>query len=341
MNRIAERVRGARAAARGQGRGVLLRAFAAAALGVCVAGAAATAGAQDRRGAYFGIELGLTVPDGISSPLSGISQPTRCDRLLYENRAQAPSDAGCTDVPPRTIYTAEFSPGSGFAGAVSAGYALDGGLRVEVEYLNRAQGDDESPLPGTTDVTQVKAREWSQPPTAGISDFQARQILVNGYYDFVSRSSWTPYAGAGVGWARTSLRYRNLYVRRTVDDGYVDIFLDTLDADARAHFTGVGLDPRRIAEAAAGTASFTNTAVSQTVFGFQFLGGVDYALADQVSLGVKARWARFAALDHDAVWERIRSHAPVLADGVTPYEVNVRLEGMGYWGVTVGLKYHF
>ena len=341
MHRTTAGRRDALKAARGRGRGVLPRAFAAA-LGVCVLGAAAAASAQDRRGGYFGIELGLTAAAGITSPLSGISQPTRCDRLLYGDRAQAPSDAAwCAVGAPRTIYTAEFRPGPGFAGAVSGGYAFDGGLRIEGEFLNRPQGDAESPLPGTTDVTRGKAREWSLPPTAGVSDFRARQFSVNAYYDFVNDSPWTPYAGAGIGWARTSLRYRNLYVRKTVDDGYLDVFLDTLDADASAHFTAVGLDPRRVAEAAAGTVSFTNSPASRTVFGFQLLGGADYALAEQVSLGLKARWARFAALDHDTIWERVRSHAPVLADGVTPYDLDVRLEGMGYWGVTVGLKYHF
>ena len=341
MHRTTAGRRDALKAARGRGRGVLPRAFAAA-LGVCVLGAAAAASAQDRRGGYFGIELGLTAAAGITSPLSGISQPTRCDRLLYGNRAQAPSDAAwCAVGAPRTIYTAEFRPGPGFAGAVSGGYAFDGGLRIEGEFLNRPQGDAESPLPGTTDVTRGKAREWSLPPTAGVSDFRARQFSVNAYYDFVNDSPWTPYAGAGLGWARTSLRYRNLIVRKTVDDGYLDVFLDTLDADAFAHFTAVGLDPRRVAEAAAGTVSFTNSPAARTVFGFQLLGGADYALAEQVSLGLKARWARFAALDHDTIWERVRSHAPVLADGVTPYDLDVRLEGMGYWGVTVGLKYHF
>lgn len=340
MHRTTAGVRDARETARGRGRGALPRAFAAG-LGVCVLGAAAAASAQDQRGGYFGIELGLTAAAGITSPLSGISQPTRCDRLLYTDRAQAPSDTVCAVGDPRTIYTAEFSPGPGFVGAVNAGYALDGGLRFEVEFLNRASGDDESPLPGTTDITRGKAREWSLSPTAGISDFRARQFSVNAYYDFVNDSPWTPYAGAGVGWAMTNLRYRNLYVRKTVDDGYVDVFLDTLDTGADAHFANVGLDPRLVAEAAAGTVSFTNSAVNETVFGFQILGGADYALADQVSLGLKARWARFATLEHDTVWERVRSHAPVLADGVTPYDLNVRLEGMGYWGVTVGLKYHF
>ncbi len=331
----------ARTALRRQGCGVRVRAFIAAAVGVCIAGGAAAARAQDGQGGYFGVELGLSMHSGVKSSLAGISHPTRCDRLLYADRAQAPSDAVCTSQEAGTIYTAEFNPRPGFAGAVSAGYAFDGGWRIEGEYLNRAQGDDESPLPGTTDVTQGKAREWSLPPTAGISDFRAHQLVVNGYYDFEGDSPLTPYVGLGLGLTRTNLRYRNLYVRKTVDDGYVNIFLDTLDDAARAHFANVGLDPRRVAEAAAGTVSFTNTPISQNAFTIQLLGGVDYALADQVSLGLKARWARFATVAHEAVWERVRSHEPVLADGVTPYNLDVGLEGMAYWAVTAGLKYHF
>ncbi len=307
-----------------------LHALLAVALGVCILGSASVANAEEsRRGFYVGIELGLTHAASMGSPLSGISQSTRCDRILYEQAmmtSKIPPDAKCPPIPKDPIYTADFEPGIGFAGALSAGYTLDN-LRFEVEYLHRRQGDDSSLLPGTTDVTRDKDSEWLQPPSAGISDFQANQLFVNVYYDFRNDSPWTPYLGAGLGWARTSLRYENLYIRKSGQ-----AYLDAVS----------GQDwPDEVKLQAAGTTSYLNTRINKNLFGFQFLGGLDYALTEQVSIGLKGRWARFQNIRHNAVWNKIRSHEPVLADGVTPYRVRIKLDNVQYWGMTIGLKYHF
>lgn len=308
-----------------------LHAFLALALGVCILGSASLAGASEksRRGFYIGIDLGLTHAASMGSPLSGISHPTRCDSILYQQAnetAKIPTDEKCTSTTPKTIYTADFDPGIGFAGALSAGYTLDN-LRFEVEYLHRRQGDDSSLLPGTTDVTRGKGREWLQPPSAGIADFQANQFFVNVYYDFRNDFPWTPYLGAGLGWAHTSLRYENLYIRKS-GQAY-------LDAVSEQDW------PLSVKREAAGRVSYLNTRINKNLFGFQFLGGLDYALTERVSIGLKGRWARFQNVRHNAVWNSIRSHAPVLADGVTPYRVRIKLDNVEYWGTTLGLKYHF
>ena len=311
-----------------------LHAFLALALGVCILGSTslASAEAESRRGFYIGIDLGLTHAASMGSPLSGISHPTRCDRILYEKSGVSdtpPMDDYCTSTTPRTIYTADFDPGLGFAGALSAGYTLDN-LRFEVEYLHRRQGDDSSLLPGTTDVTRGKNREWLQPPSASISDFQANQFFVNAYYDFRNDSPWTPYLGAGIGWAHTSMRYGNFY-KRTSGQAYLDAVSGIPDQDW----------PLLVKREAAGTVSYLNTRISKNLFGFQFLGGLDYALTERVSIGLKGRWARFQNVRHNAVWNVIRDHKPVLADGVTPYRVRIKLDSIAYWGMTIGLKYHF
>ena len=46
----------------------------------------------------------------------------------------------------------------------------------------------------------------------------------------------------------------------------------------------------------AGTASFEDTTLSDTLWGFQFLFGVDYAMTDAVSLGLKGRYVMFEFL---------------------------------------------
>ncbi len=47
-----------------------------------------------------------------------------------------------------------------------------------------------------------------------IRSYNAHQLFANAYYDFVNDSRWTPYAGAGIGWARTNLDYWNMFVRK-------------------------------------------------------------------------------------------------------------------------------
>ena len=93
--------------------------------------------------------------------------------------------------------------------------------------------------------------------------------------------------------------------------------------------------------AAAGTASILDAYPAKHVFGYQALAGIDYALSEHTSLGVAVRWARFDDIDHEAVYDVLRSHAGVLADGVTPFDNELEFSGIGYQALTVNLKYHF
>ena len=289
--------------------------------------------AQERRlGPYMGIEQGATVARTLSAPLTGNSQPTRCDTLLYA--AGVPSGTDCPASSPREIYNTEFDLGAGFAAGVAAGYGWRR-VRVEVEYLNQHQGATSSLIyPGGDLVAAGKTGEWndSAPPFARVSDVRAHQFFANVYFDAANGSRWTPYVGAGVGAARTSLGYGNRYVRKTLAQG----FFPTGGVDP---LTGADVpDWQRIA---AGTVSAVETEISKTHLGGQALGGIDYELTERVSLGVKARWAWFAPIEEEFVWDLVRSHEPVLADGVTPYTLGLKLDGFQHVGVTFGLKYRF
>ena len=47
--------------------------------------------------------------------------------------------------------------------------------------------------------------------------------------------------------------------------------------------------------------------------GYQVLGGVDYAMSDAVSLGIKGRWVRFGRFAaEDIEWERLQGWSAVL-----------------------------
>ena len=300
------------------------------AAGLCVLGAAGNAVAQeDRSGFYFGLEMGASVPSAVDSSVTGVNHPTRCDRLLYPASISPPDDAACRDNTPAVMFSNQLDPDAGFASGFTFGY-MAGGPRFEVEYVNRYQGNDVQPLGGTESAALAgKNTEWSgaAPLEEWVGDYHAHQVFANAYYDFQSGSSWTPYVGAGVGWAATELSYYTQLTRKP-DAEYLQI---EFDPDW----------PEAAKRAAAGTASILDAEAARTVFGFQVLAGFDYALTERTSLGAKARWARFDDVVDEVTWTQIRSHAPVQADGVTPFDGTLAFGGIGYQAVSITLKHRF
>lgn len=284
-------------------------------LGVSAPGPAA---AQDRGGFYAALELGAARGAALDTDVAGVNHPTRCDRLLYAAPGDAPTDAACTDDSPATLLTNSFSAGSGFAAAAAGGYAL-GALRVEAEFLQRRRPASSAlvRVAGGNAPLLSKDSEWSpfDRPSETVSDFVARQLFVNVYYDAANASRWTPFAGAGVGAARTAARYRNRFVRRT----------DLGDLEWQ--------------NAAEGTVSLLDAEVAGVAFGAQALAGVDYAVDDRVSLVAKFRWAWSDAVEaQDLRWTLIRSHEPVQADGATPFTSDVRLGPDSHFALTLGVR---
>ena len=261
---------------------------------------------------------------------TGVNHPTRCDRLLYPASTSPPaSDEACRASTPTVILRNAFDLGGGAVSGLLVGYRADR-VRVEVEYLTRSQGPATAAVGATTNVAlQGKDTEWSddQPPREWIRGYAAHQIFANLYYDFPNESPWTPYVGGGLGVASTTLNYANQFIRKP-DAEYlrIDFEPDWPDAAKRA---------------AAGTLSSLDTTIHQKAFGFQLLAGADYALTEHTSVGVTGRWAHSVSLHDEATWDLIRSHTPVQADGVTPFDTTQRFEGISYLAVTVGLKYHF
>ena len=308
------------------------RAGLSAVLGISILGTAATArGQTGQDGFYVGLEMGRARASTLTSSVTGVNHPTRCDRLLYPASTSPPaSDAACRDSTPRAILRNVFDPGGGVVSGPLVGYRA-ARVRVEVEYLTRFQGPATAGVGSTTNVVlQGKDTEWSydQPPREWIRDYAAHQIFTNVYYDFPNESSpWTPYVGGGLGVAITTLHYANQFIRKPAAEYlHIDFEPDWPDAAKRA---------------AAGTLSSLDTRVRQKAFGFQVLAGADYALTEHTSVGVTGRWAQFGHITDEATWGLIRSHAPVRADGVTPFDTTQRFEGISYLAVTVGLKYYF
>ncbi len=280
---------------------------------------------------YASIGVGFAA-ERVDASASGINHPTRCDRLLYSDPLTAPGDATCTDNTVRHISNGSFKLGEALVGSASLGIAWDK-ARIEAEFLGRTHGGDTVLLSTRNDnpALEGKASEWSSdnPPYHRISDFRAQQLFLNVYYDFVLNSFWTPYIGAGVGLARVRTNYTVSFQRRTLADGYV------------AAAGGNPDQPEEWQLAAAGTLSLLDTKLGEETFGYQIVAGMERALSDRVSTFLTVRWTWFDDMSDKDVWDSIRSHRPVQADGITPFETDQALNGVGGFAATVGVRYSF
>ncbi len=272
-------------------------------------------------GFYVGLEAGFSRSGDLDVSQSFIDHPTRCDSFLYPSGATPPMDAECTTDRISTIANV-FAPGAGFAGGATLGYALGSGLRFEAEYLNRRQGSQRRLVllgSGGGETFDQKRSEWDEndPPSERVYDLRAHHFFLNVYYDLRNDSPFTPYIGGGAGLGSTEMRYSARFLRGSA----------------------LGTEPWQVA--VAGTVSSIDTELEKTRFGFQVVGGVDYAIGDDLSAGAKVRWTRLSGFDRDDVsWTRVRGHESIRADGVTPLTADFEVNDTDIWTFTVGFKYY-
>ena len=301
-------------------------------LGRTVASAALLLGVQAAHGqgvyASFGVGYG---GEELSASTAGVNHPTRCDRLLYADPLDAPTDAACTDSTVRQIFGGSFDLGDALQGTVAVGHAWDR-LRIEAEFMFRSHDDDAVPAIALDNPALAgKQSEWSDhsPPQYGLAGFDAEQLFVNALYTIQNPSNWTPFVGAGVGFARFTASYSGSYLRRTLAEGFV------------AAAGGDPAQPLEWHEGAAGSVSLLEVEVDDLAFGYQLLAGVDRALSDKAALFAMARWSGFTEASRSDQWKVVRSHAPVQADGVTPFRTEQTFDDIGGFGVTVGIRHAF
>ena len=295
---------------------------------------ASTASAQGARGLYLSMGVGFAQGAATETTLSGPNSPTRCDRLLYPNLSDAPrGEVEClAGSELGGLYS--YDPELGLSGGLAVGYSL-GQLSVEVEGLQRHQIIHNTLLTlGTQSGAAItgKETEWSpeRPPWGDISEFRGRQFFANLTYSLPTGSPLTPYFGVGGGLSHVAYRYYIGFARKSISEGYLEVF-----GGSRTD-PGASPDWQR---AAAGTVSELATDVSETGLGYQILAGVDYALSDEVSIGLKGRWVETPDISVDAQWTTIRSHAPVHADGSTPFISTMDFTRLGYWALSATMKY--
>ena len=279
-----------------------------------------------RQGFYFALQAGVSVPGDFESTRTNNGIPTNCDQWLPGETLNdgTPVPLPLSECAPRVFPSSPnvFDLGEGMLAGVQFGYALSA-LRIEVEYIRRGQNGTLLPLVVPGDAKQAEFVERSEK----ISDFRTDNVFANLYYDFPGAlsSNTTPYIGAGAGLTRQRMFYSAASIRTNDRDRMRQLGRNT-------H--------------AAGLASLADDTLSDRMFGFQVVAGVDYAMDARFSAGMKLRYGRTGEfLDGENHWRLLRGHESTV--GPTPgtgSDMPVQYEIKGsparFWGITLGLRYH-
>ena len=299
------------------------------------------------QGWYVGSELGA----GMVQPLgiTGLSndRASVCDEFInpqYATVAQTPGYEGynCTRQDRSNDWVNQFARATGLQASWVLGYRFGADasgprrrhVRTEVEYFYRATAYNQTvAVPGlaagSDHVTADKLDQEIQTATDYLGRVISHTLFANLYWDVRTRSRLTPYVGVGVGIGSTAVAYGSLWSR---------------NANSTAITTGEGLpNGADIRQNLAATTSSSQDILSDKLISQQVLVGVNYALTEGLSVGVKGRWVHGAAFESDdaLVWDPLRSHVPNLRrDGSEPVSGQLLTDASTLWGVGLSLTYH-
>ena len=81
--------------------------------------------------------------------------------------------------------------------------------------------------------------------------------------------------------------------------------------------------------------------MTDTLFGFQALAGVDYQVSEPLTIGLKFRYAMFGEFEDESEYTRLRGHASVAGNSRKPVAYYIRTDDIEFWGVSLNMKYQF
>ena len=280
------------------------------------------AGAQSARsGWYGGLEIGAAVPGAIGIRGRSDDVPTNCDGhfpdIVLDGRTLPlpPDHPDCSA--PGDGWRSRFDIGSGPLIGLHAGYAR-GPYRFEAEFSHRRHGGNRS---DSTITAGDKEAEFIH-GVERLRDIEADAWFGNVYRDFrVQSDGLRPYVGAGVGLIGVSMAYSSAY-HRNPDSNVL---------------RALGRHP-----AAAGTLSAQDAGLSDRLWGYQWVAGLDRPLAGNLVLGGKVRHVTVRDDFTDAgPPDVLRSHEPTVAPGGREVTNTISTGDLDDWGMSLTLKYFF
>ena len=292
-------------------------------------------------GLYIGMDVGVAVAPDMDVQTGGLDDwsstgaDTRCDATI--NPGLQVEASHCTGEPQTWLAKESFDGGSGILAGLAVGYRL-GSFRVEGEYFYRGAtyGSTAEPYFPNDNWRPSDSREYGgggamQEYGGGVEDavdnLMSHNFFANLYYDYRSDSKFTPYAGFGIGFAQVSVQYRTRWHRtRNADD--IKVFKTA---------EGTALNQKL-----AGALSHDEATMSDTLFGYQALAGVDYQVSEPLTIGLKFRYAMFGEFEDESQYTRLRGHDPVVGNPpTTPATYYISTDDIQFWGVSLNMKYQF
>ena len=298
--------------------------------------------AEAGSGFYVSGDVGANFASGLDTTGTSNDRASWCDENINPRYNEYERCTG----PDRSVggrWENEFDGATGILAGAAAGYSFAGqnpnsplgGLRVELEYFYRQSNYNQTAdIPLGVGTQGQKLRDEIVQATDRIGSITSHNLFGNLFYDFVNTSRFTPYVGFGGGVGFTDMEYGSVWARNE----------DTMNADGSYKIsTGADLpNYDEIRRNLAKTVSVGQATLSDVLWGVQVLFGVDYAITQAVSLGLKGRWVRFGSFRDDFIWNPLRSHEPNLRkDGSEPVSGRLKTSDLEFFGVSLNLKYHF
>jgi len=256
---------------------------------------------------YVGSELGLGLAPALRLVGADNDWGTRCDLLINPDALETGTE--CDTPPPPTEWTNESGRAGGIAAGLAAGYRF-GRYRAEVEYRYRASSHhDYAPTQIGDVVTAQKADQELETAIGGAGDVTVHGLFTNLAVDLHTASRLTSYVGVGAGARRIAIDYLSLW-KRNGDPSRIATFEDAV---LRAKL--------------AGTTTLGTAVLDDIMFSVQVLAGLDYRIADRLTLGNRIGYVKGlgAFRSEPREWDQLRSHDSTVGRGARiVYDVETR-----------------
>ena len=275
-------------------------------------------GEETRKGLYLNFGVGLTAGKGLVLNSEDNDIPDQCTDPLYAFGSAVEAYYLCKQG--QNTWSNNFVGKGDITAGAAIGFKYNN-IRIEAEGSVRASESEDSDIQFKTDrsVEFLEANE-------SIGLVEVKTQFANMYVDFDlddcdGCGKVKPFVGIGGG--RILQRYKyNAYLLRTTDFEVLELF---------------GRGPHT-----AGMSTRADNIFTNTVWGTQFLGGVNIPLNDKGDLTIKARYLRIPDVTNSAPWDILRndhlSRVSILNDEV---EYTQELRGRGLFDITAGFTIFF
>lgn len=278
---------------------------------------------------YLGGGLGFHRANALGVEGRSNDGPSYCDEHFNPHFTRIPE---CRE-PGAGRWLLAFGAAAGSDGSAVVGYRFGDRWRFELEYFFRTSGYDRfAPATGANEVALgkldgelVRAEEY-------VGDMNTHGVFANFLFDFTNAGPLTPFLGLGAGAGRTQVDYGSVWAR---------------NPDPAQIRSGADLDIpdyRGFREALAATTTTYHGELTDFLFAWQALAGLDLDLSPSVTLGLTVRYLDFAGFEVEEPdgWDQLRSHASGnRLDGSAPAWFWIETGDLGLVGGSLTLRYSF